>query len=132
MSLRCGKKGRRNENSTQVTTRKDWISVRDVFSNGFVMAMVLFSSTLLQGLLSQASTHANNTAGIRIKLGLQVSLNTLCQEPTSPQGLLYRKCLRLPASVAGEQQPKKDVSSGNVVNLISEDTTNVMMFFWMG
>ncbi|CAG0912864.1 unnamed protein product [Notodromas monacha] len=136
----------------QLSSSMGHTTIREFFSNGFVMIGVLFMGSLLQSLLSQASTHMNNVAGIRLKLALLSSI--------------YAKCLRRPIWETTKSSwnkkencvpsaEKSEVSStvdeltddsmedekwvqgikethGSVVNLISEDVNNVMMFFWMG
>ncbi|XP_050431302.1 ATP-binding cassette sub-family C member Sur-like isoform X2 [Adelges cooleyi] len=89
------------------------ITFGDFLNNGYVMAFIMLISCLAQGSFSQASTHILNVEGIRLKSGLQA--------------MLYYKMLRL-------QQTQVDASSenGHIINLMSEDTMNIMSSFWIG
>lgn len=113
---------------------------REFVENGWIMSCIVLTSFLLQGTFSQASTNLVNMEGIKIKNALQ--------------GLIYRKTLLLNVSycLAGKSKEKKeeisspskekkkeeeeedvyDVNSpGTITNLMSEDSLNVMSFFWI-
>ncbi|KAL4141386.1 hypothetical protein QTP88_004034 [Uroleucon formosanum] len=85
----------------------------EFLNNGYVMAFIMLISCITQGSFSQASTHILNVEGIRLKSGLQA--------------MLYCKMLKL-------QQTQVDSTSenGHIINLLSEDTTNIMSSFWIG
>ncbi|XP_022163687.1 ATP-binding cassette sub-family C member Sur-like [Myzus persicae] len=85
----------------------------EFLNNGYVMAFIMLISCIAQGSFSQASTHILNVEGIRLKSGLQA--------------MLYCKMLKL-------QQTQVDSTSenGHIINLLSEDTTNIMSSFWIG
>lgn len=50
-----------------------FVTVDEFVRNGYVMAIIIFISAMLQGSFSQASTHIINVEGIRMKTALQVS-----------------------------------------------------------
>lgn len=58
----------------------------DVFSNGYVMAIVILLSAILQSTFSQCSTFLVNSEGIHIKIALQVCNNytDLCAQILNP------------------------------------------------
>ncbi|XP_070506650.1 ATP-binding cassette sub-family C member Sur isoform X2 [Chironomus tepperi] len=120
----------------------------DFIGNGWIMSYIVLISFLLQGTLSQASTHLVNMEGIKIKNALQ--------------GLIYRKILSLTGannmtsskakgkcdngsnlddSKIGENKSKSEEAEdkvddinnnpGTITNLMSEDSLNVMSFFWI-
>ncbi|XP_025407848.1 ATP-binding cassette sub-family C member Sur-like isoform X2 [Sipha flava] len=89
------------------------VTFSEFLNNGYVMALIMLISCIAQGSFSQASTHILNVEGIRLKSGLQA--------------MLYCKMLKL-------QQTQVDSTSenGHIINLLSEDTTNIMSSFWIG
>lgn len=115
----------------------------EFISNGWIIGVFVLLSSLAQGTLSQASTHIVNMVGIHLK--------------TSIQGLVYRKTLLLSSSCFfggnkidednskgggcnedGEQLKEKlktiretSADAGSITNLMSEDSFNVMSFFWI-
>lgn len=119
-----------------------WI---EFISNGWIIGVFVLLSSLAQGTLSQASTHIVNMVGIHLK--------------TSIQGLVYRKTLLLSSSCFfggnkidednskgggggfnedGEELKEKkktiretSADAGSITNLMSEDSFNVMSFFWI-
>lgn len=121
-------------NNQHTTTRVEW---REFAENGWIMSCIVLISFLLQGTFSQASTHLTNMEGIKIKNALQ--------------GLIYRKMLLLNVSCcfAGSEMKKDDEAAkgekgeevknddgdvynpGTITNLMSEDSLNVMSFFWI-
>lgn len=138
-----------NENFTTIYTIDDknmriyypsWI---EFISNGWIIGVFVLLSSLAQGTLSQASTHIVNMVGIHLK--------------TSIQGLVYRKTLLLSSSCffggnkidednsrgggfnedSEELKEKKktiretSADAGSITNLMSEDSFNVMSFFWI-
>lgn len=107
--------------------------------NGWIMSGIVLISFLLQGTFSQASTNLINLEGLKIKNALQ--------------GLIYRKTLSLSAScfhvmlskpdsnknsTAGSEEEERETDDdyelnnpGTITNLMSEDSLNVMTFFWI-
>lgn len=77
----------------------------EFIANGWIMAVLVLFATLLQGSLSQASTHIVNMIGIRIRSSLQ--------------GLVYRKTLLISSScfihnsVDGLNNASSDIESSN-------------------
>jgi ABC-type multidrug transport system fused ATPase/permease subunit len=124
-----------NESTNNVNVinnrRGDSIGWPEFVANGWIVSCIVLTSFLMQGTLSQASTHFVNMEGIKIKNALQ--------------GLIYRKTLLLNVSAASvrsnddkkmENEKEKeeemyDVSPGTITNLMSEDSLNVMSFFWI-
>jgi ABC-type multidrug transport system fused ATPase/permease subunit len=114
-----------------INNRADSVGWSEFVANGWIVSFLLLTSFLLQGTLSQASTHFVNMEGIKIKNALQ--------------GLIYRKTLLLNVSAAATARCKDekteseketeeemcDVSPGTITNLMSEDSLNVMSFFWI-
>uniref|UniRef100_A0A336MWM4 CSON006505 protein n=1 Tax=Culicoides sonorensis TaxID=179676 RepID=A0A336MWM4_CULSO len=118
-------------------------SWNDFLFNGWIISLMVLIFSILQGTLSQASTHLVNMEGIKLKNALQ--------------GLIYRKTMLLTSncisngngsnSIEGEKLDKALLSRksfsqdlfnnneannvGNITNLMSEDTFNVMSFFWI-
>lgn len=115
-----------NAINNRVDNAVDWL---EFVKNGWIMSCLVLTSFLLQGTLSQASTHLVNMEGIKIKNALQ--------------GLIYRKTLLLNVSHClagttkeGDKDDKNDSqddvnSPGAITNLMSEDSLNVMSFFWI-
>lgn len=115
-----------NAINNRVDSAVDWL---EFVKNGWIMSCMVLTSFLLQGTLSQASTHLVNMEGIKIKNALQ--------------GLIYRKTLLLNVSHClagttkeGDEGDKSDNqddvnSPGAITNLMSEDSLNVMSFFWI-
>ncbi|KAG8334859.1 hypothetical protein J6590_081006 [Homalodisca vitripennis] len=93
------------------------VKVAELLSNGCVVAGLVLLSSVAQGSLSQATTHVINVEGIRLKTALQA--------------LVYSKALRLRMSVK-EEDSTQEGSSGNLTNLMSEDTFNIMSCYWIG
>mgnify|MGYP002655289337 CR=1 FL=1 len=106
----------------------DW---SEFIANGWIMSGIVLIAFLLQGTFSQASTNLINMEGIKIKNALQ--------------GLIYRKTLSLSSScfhmtsrgeTDGEDNERKtddcDLNNpGAITNLMSEDSHNIMTFFWI-
>ncbi|XP_050524591.1 ATP-binding cassette sub-family C member Sur-like isoform X2 [Daktulosphaira vitifoliae] len=110
----------RKQNTTKLETEETLLNIYsccvthwDFLNNGYVMAFIMLISCIAQGSFSQASTHILNVEGIRLKSGLQA--------------MLYYKMLKL-------QQTQVDATSenGHIINLMSEDTMNIMSSFWIG
>lgn len=118
----------------------------DFLYNGWIIALMVLIFSILQGTLSQVSTHFVNMEGIKLRNALR--------------GLIYRKTMLLTSncistsSATTENGDSKAKSSektllsrksfsqdlfdddkanniGNITNLMSEDTFNVMYFFWI-
>lgn len=123
-----------NESTTEnivveaINNRDDsTVGWREFVENGWIMSCIVLTSFLMQGTLSQASTHLVNMEGIKIKNALQ--------------GLIYRKTLLLNVSYSSspsspEEEEKEESGSdinspGTITNLMSEDSLNVMSFFWI-
>lgn len=113
----------------------DW---SEFIGNGWIMSGIVLIAFLLQGTFSQASTNIINMEGLKIKNALQ--------------GLIYRKTLSLSAScfymtskaaqrkndderAAGSEEDGNDDydlnNPGTITNLMSDDSLNVMTFFWI-
>lgn len=113
-------------------SKVEWL---EFFENGWIMSCLVLISFLMQGTFSQASTNLVNMEGIKIKNALQ--------------GLIYRKMLLLNVSCCFSSETKRedencikedeknvnadeDVNNpGTITNLMSEDSLNVMSFFWI-
>jgi ABC-type multidrug transport system fused ATPase/permease subunit len=121
----------RHATASDLTSHPSW---SEFAANGWIMSGIVLVSFLLQGTFSQASTSFINMEGIKVKNALQ--------------GLIYRKTLKLSAScfhsktppktadAAGDQKQGKDHdcdlnSPGTMTNLMSDDSLNVMTFFWI-
>lgn len=110
----------------------------DFLYNGWIIALMVLIFSILQGTLSQVSTHFVNMEGIKLRNALR--------------GLIYRKTMLLTSnciSTSGQAKSsektllsRKSFSQdlfdddkanniGNITNLMSEDTFNVMYFFWI-
>jgi ABC-type multidrug transport system fused ATPase/permease subunit len=126
-----------------INNRHSMVGWSEFIQNGWIMSCIVLISFLLQGTFSQASTHLVNMEGIKIKNALQ--------------GLIFRKMLLLNVSCCfagneakkedensitkGDKKGKKDVSveddncdvnnPGTITNLMSEDSLNVMSFYWI-
>lgn len=111
-------------------------SITEFLSNGYIMAVIVFLSSFLQGTLSQASSHVLCVEGIRLKTALQ--------------SFMYEKSLRL-SSLSGvvttdaektdddehpsEREEKTKVEDGSSLQLdagtfsqlLTEDCDNVMV-----
>lgn len=106
----------------------DWL---EFVADGWVMSCIVLVAFLLQGTFSQASTNLINMEGIKIKNALQ--------------GLIYRKTLSLSASCfhRGRRQEDENTAGakhdddcdlnnpGTITNLMSDDSLNIMTFFWI-
>lgn len=106
----------------------DYPTVTEFLSNGYIMAVIVFLSSFLQGTLSQASSHVLCVEGIRLKTALQ--------------SFMYEKSLRL-SSLNGvtvdsdktddEEHPKTEDSAtlqldaGTLSQLLTEDCDNTMV-----
>ncbi|XP_006620268.1 ATP-binding cassette sub-family C member Sur isoform X2 [Apis dorsata] len=101
----------------------------EILENGYFLGLLILFFSLLQGTLSQASTHILCVEGIRLKTALQA--------------LLYDKALRLcswsideednlPDKEKEQNKLQQSADIGTLTNLISEDVYNVMSFLWIG
>lgn len=105
----------------------DYPTVTEFLSNGYIMAVIVFLSSFLQGTLSQASSHVLCVEGIRLKTALQ--------------SFMYEKSLRL-SSLSGvtvdsdktddEEHPKTEdgslqLDAGTLSQLLTEDCDNTMV-----
>lgn len=104
-------------------------SVIEFISNGYIMAVIVFLSSFLQGTLSQASSHVLCVEGIRLKTALQ--------------SFMYEKCLRLSSlsGVIGTSESEKtededhtkaedlplQLDAGTFSQLLTEDCDNIMV-----
>ncbi|CAG2109381.1 unnamed protein product, partial [Medioppia subpectinata] len=94
---------------TFITSQTNTTDTGEPIWRGYVYALAMFASTVLASVLSGQYTHRQNVLLMKIK--------------TCVTSALYEKSLRL--SSAGH----KDFSTGDIVNLISAHTANVMNFF---
>lgn len=134
------------------TTMMNDIGWSEFIGNGWVMSGIVLISFLLQGTFSQASTNLINIEGIKIKNALQgliyrktLSLRASCFY-TSKQA----KNKSDGNCTAGKHGSKRDGSGkgssskdddddddcdlnnpGTITNLMSDDSLNVMTFFWI-
>ncbi|CAH2259124.1 jg9979 [Pararge aegeria aegeria] len=105
------------------------VSLEEFFSNGYVMLLIVTLALIFQAILSQNSTHLVTVQGTRLKMALQT--------------MIYDKCMRL-TSWSSDVDIDSDVSpllhspeeeantqSGLLINLISQDTYNVMSCVWI-
>lgn len=49
-----------------------FLTVKEFFKNGYIIGIIVLISAIVQGTLSQSSTHLVNIEGIRLKSALQV------------------------------------------------------------
>ncbi|KAF6206403.1 hypothetical protein GE061_017636 [Apolygus lucorum] len=107
-----------DNNIAQPQDKDRFVTLDQFFRNGYVMAVIIFVSAMLQGSFSQASTHVINVEGIRLKTALQ--------------GLIYEKVLKLGVSNSDTSSyTASDSKIGNICNLMSEDTFNIMTCIWI-
>lgn len=118
-------------NSTSSPTKEHFYPSLDEFlSNGYIMAMICFLSSFLQGTLSQASSHILCVEGIRLKTALQ--------------SFMYEKSLRL-SSLSGltddrtgdhddehhssnkSEDGRLQMDPGTLSQLLTEHCDNVMV-----
>ena len=114
--------------SNETATGSDYYypSVTEFLSNGYIMAVIVFLSSFLQGTLSQASSHVLCVEGIRLKTALQ--------------SFMYEKSLRLSSLGQGVNAEKTDdeehvkvedgslqLDAGTLSQLLTEDCDNVMV-----
>jgi ABC-type multidrug transport system fused ATPase/permease subunit len=115
-----------NDNDTMMN-HPDWA---EFIADGWVMSGIVLVAFLLQGTFSQASTNLINMEGIKVKNALQ--------------GLIYRKTLSLSASCFHRGREKDENTAGTkhdddcdlnnpgtITNLMSDDSLNIMTFFWI-
>ncbi|XP_012265786.2 ATP-binding cassette sub-family C member Sur [Athalia rosae] len=111
-----------------------FVTIEELLNNGYFLGFLVFLAAILQSTLSQSSTHVLYVEGIRLRTALQA--------------LVYDKALRLyswsiaeedriPGGVEkevngsdGKNQQTADI--GTLTNLMVEDASNVMSFFWIG
>ncbi len=113
----------------------DPLTADEFFSNGLVIAVLIFLAALFQGSFSQMSNHLLGVAGVRSKNALHV--------------MLYEKALKLPISIMQQQDQvmaqqhafcacsstdednnEGHIDLGLILNLASEDVLNVREFMW--
>jgi hypothetical protein len=97
--------------------RSQYLTLYELFTNGYVMGCVVLIASLAQGTFSQASTHLVNIEGIHLKAALQVrkanpfnsrSFIDIFAHRMDPQALVYAKSLRLaPWSFDQPEQQKE-------------------------
>ncbi|XP_023943030.2 multidrug resistance-associated protein 1 [Bicyclus anynana] len=105
------------------------VNLEEFFSNGYVMLLIVTLALVFQAILSQNSTHLITVQGTRLKMALQ--------------SMIYDKCMRL-ASWSTDLDRDSEVSpllrnpeeesntqAGLLINLISQDTYNVMSSVWI-
>lgn len=113
----------------------------DFIGNGWIMSCIVLISFLLQGTFSQASTNLINMEGIKIKNALQgliyrktlsLSASCFCNSTTS-QSDTDNENSKNPLSNRKKVEENCDVNNnpGTITNLMSEDSLNVMSFFWI-
>ncbi|GAB6030314.1 hypothetical protein CHUAL_005983 [Chamberlinius hualienensis] len=103
-----------SRNESQPKTQKNYVSVREFVSNGYVMAVLVLISALVQSGLAQAFTHMVIVEGIKLRSAVQT--------------FIFKNVLRLPSWVTNG-------GNGNgvsVINFITQDAFNIMMLFFMG
>ncbi|XP_059488287.1 ATP-binding cassette sub-family C member Sur [Neocloeon triangulifer] len=105
------------------TPQTQYLTLAELFANGYVMGFVVLVASLAQGTFSQASTHLVNVEGIHLKAALQA--------------LVYAKSLRLAPwsfkeAAEGSAAAAALADPAAVTNLMSEDAYNVMSCVWIG
>jgi ABC-type multidrug transport system fused ATPase/permease subunit len=116
----------------------------EFLSNGWIVSVIVLISFLLQGTFSQASTNFINMEGIKIKNALQglIYRKTLCLSTSCYQ---QREAVKVNnnndgsdnSSLHNENEDRdssdasKENNPGTITNLMSEDSLNVMSFFWI-
>lgn len=128
----------------------------DLLSNGWAIAWFVLVASLAQGALSQASTHILNMTGIRIKTSLQgliyrktLLLSSSClataqviNESPNENGGGDGSDQESKYGQSENENPRNNYVKaatsiscvndvGAITNLMSEDTLNIMSFFWI-
>lgn len=112
--------------SANATDHPEWT---EFVADGWVMSFIVLVAFLLQGTLSQASTNLINVEGIKIKNALQ---GLIYRKTLSLSGVCLRSGRRGDKTTAGEHDDDCDLNNpGSITNLMSDDSLNVMMFFWI-
>lgn len=134
-----------------------FLTVKEFLKNGYIIGIIVLVSALVQGTLSQSSTHLVNIEGIHLKSALQVihikiirtSVIFFYDFHLKFQSLIYDKSMKLAlwsspninninsqddySTTKSVDNSKDDLAEGgSIINLVSEDSYNVMSFIWIG
>jgi hypothetical protein len=146
--------GSNMSNLNNETSRSDVILMinypnwMDFIGNGWIMSYIVLISFLLQGTFSQASTNLVNMEGIKIKNALQGLIYRKTLSLTGANNMTSSKAKGecdngsdLDGRRVGENKNEleeaedkvDDINNnpGTITNLMSEDSLNVMSFFWI-
>ncbi|XP_046866471.1 ATP-binding cassette sub-family C member Sur [Drosophila willistoni] len=131
-----------------------YASWSDLLTNGWSIAWIVLLAALTQAALSQASTHVLNMTGIRIKTSLQgliyrksllLNANNTDDGPPTPSTANGQqngdvkltaddKPATATAETAATEQTERSAGLndiGAITNMMTDDTLNVMQFFWI-
>lgn len=115
-------------------------------SNGWIISIFVLITSLAQGTLSQASTHIVNMVGIRLKTAIQCLVyrktllissscfynkNSIEIERKKDQQLNGTTSTTTTTTTTMENDNQSAADAGTITNLMSEDSFNVMSFFWI-
>ncbi|CAG7720775.1 unnamed protein product [Allacma fusca] len=129
-------------NATLNTVGEDpvrYLTMSQLTSNGYVMAFIILLSAVLQSTFSQISTFLVNSEGIHIKIALQALIykKSLTLSLTKTSNSDHQSSNSSESDDASSKENDDDSSSsgsgfekGSILNLMSEDTKNIMSFFW--
>lgn len=125
----------------------DW---QDLLQNGWIISIMVLIFAIAQGTLSQASTHLVNMEGIKLRNALQglvyrktmlLTLNCIANSTSSNINHSNNNQEHKNSHLNGKLLSRKSFSQdlidddetdvGNITNLMSEDSFNVMSFFWI-
>lgn len=138
-------------NENDYVTMMNFPNWSEFIANGWIMAFIVLIAFLLQGTFSQASTNLVNMEGIKIKNALQgliyrktLSLSGSCfyksnatnsKETSAAENSNSNDNGKVTDNNDGnnvdddEDDDMNDV--GKITNLMSDDSLNVMSFFWI-
>ncbi|XP_013182103.1 PREDICTED: ATP-binding cassette sub-family C member 8 [Papilio xuthus] len=117
------------EDSNIIFETESEVTIQEFVKNPYVVLFLVTLALVIQGVLSQNSTHLVTVEGTRLKTALQ--------------SMVYDKCMRLASwsstdTEIDEESPllqsieeSAPSQSGLITNLISQDTYNVMSCVWV-
>ncbi|CAO1396998.1 unnamed protein product [Diamesa serratosioi] len=145
----------KNFNENDYVTMINYPNWSEFIANGWIMAFIVLIAFLLQGTFSQASTNLVNMEGIKIKNALQ---GLIYRKTLSLSGSCFYKsnATNLKGTSAAEKSNSNDNGKitdnnddnnnnntvgddddddmndvGKITNLMSDDSLNIMSFFWI-
>ncbi|KAG8232068.1 hypothetical protein J437_LFUL011614 [Ladona fulva] len=117
------------------STETPYPTVDEFFSNGYVMAVVVLLGAILQGTLSQASTHLVNALVYDKALHLSAwsvkqTEEGITEEGDGEEDKSTESEEKNGAADGGSAAAGAD--AGAITNLVADDAFNVMSFVWVG